>query len=193
MALARRLGEISGSLGRDKCLPFGAKVGRSEWCGLSPPERFSGPGCPKPPGRLACRLLHLAARRSAPRSGRRRPVAQRSRYLRPVVALLRCGSAFGRKADIPPRGHDFRFWPILLKKYFGGGERNFLEPLIRFVCSDVRDHGLSQKNDHGPAYWRYGARQRRRCPKTSICEIFGVAQFSTFSTVSTLSGHQVVP
>src|SRR6187401_386572 len=83
-----------------------------------------------------------------------------------------------------------RFGSILLKKYFGGGERNFLEPLIRFVCSDVRDHGLSQKNDHGPPYWRYCARQRRRCPKASICEIFGVAQFSTFSTVSVKNGSR---
>jgi hypothetical protein len=40
---------------------------------------------------------------------------------------------------------DFRFWQILLQKSFLGDERNFLGPLMRFVCigtqrtsSDVR-------------------------------------------------------
>jgi hypothetical protein len=32
-----------------------------------------------------------------------------------------------------------------LKKSFGGGERNFLEPLMRFVRNDVKDHVVSQK------------------------------------------------
>src|SRR3984885_11773375 len=68
-------------------------------------------------------------------------------------------------------------WQILLKKSFGGSERNFPEPLMRFVRNDV-------KNDHGLSYWRYAASQRRTCPKINICEIFGVFQFSTFSTVS---------
>ena len=49
-----------------------------------------------------------------------------------------------------------RLWRILLKKSFGGGERNFLEPLTRFVRSDVRDQVASQKNVHGPLYRRYG-------------------------------------
>src|ERR1700728_2111457 len=76
------------------------------------------------------------------------------------------------------------FVPILLKKSFGGGERNFPEPLMRFVRNDVRDRFVSQKNDHGLSYWRYAASQRRTCPKINICEIFGVFRFSTFSTVS---------
>jgi hypothetical protein len=45
----------------------------------------------------------------------------------------------------------------------------------------------SQKNDNRLSYRRYGASQRRSCPKISICEIFGVVRFSTFSTVSTHS------
>jgi hypothetical protein len=39
---------------------------------------------------------------------------------------------------------------ILLQKSFGGDERKFLEPLMRFTRSDVRDHIVSSKIDHGP-------------------------------------------
>jgi hypothetical protein len=31
-------------------------------------------------------------------------------------------------------------WQILLQKSFWGGERKFLEPLMRFTRGDVRDH-----------------------------------------------------
>jgi hypothetical protein len=88
------------------------------------------------------------------------------------------------------KDRDVAFWPILLKKSFGGGERNFLEPLMRFVRNDVRDRFVSQKNDHGLSYWRYAASQRRTCPKINICEIFGVFRFSTFSTVSVKLGSR---
>src|SRR5215471_8846039 len=70
------------------------------------------------------------------------------------------------------------------KSLFGGNNRNFLELLMRFVRSDVRDHIASQKNDHGPSYRHYRASQRRSSPKITICEIFGVVRFSTFSTAS---------
>jgi hypothetical protein len=53
-----------------------------------------------------------------------------------------------------------RFAPILLQKSFWGDERNFLGPLMRFVCGDVRDLIVSYKNDHGPSYQRYRALQR---------------------------------
>ena len=53
---------------------------------------------------------------------------------------------------------DVRFVPILLQKSFWGDERNFLGPLMRFVCGDVRDLIVSHKNDHGPSHRRY-----RRC------------------------------
>jgi len=43
-----------------------------------------------------------------------------------------------------------RFVPILLQKSFWGGERKFLEPLMRFMRDDVRDHIVSSKIDHGP-------------------------------------------
>jgi hypothetical protein len=68
----------------------------------------------------------------------------------------------------------------MLKKSFGGGGRNFLEPLTRFARDDVRDLFASQKTDYGPLYQRYGASQRWDCPKISICEVLGVLRFSTF-------------
>jgi hypothetical protein len=43
-----------------------------------------------------------------------------------------------------------RFWRIVLKNSFWGGERKFLEPLMRFTRGDVRDHIVSSKIDHGP-------------------------------------------
>jgi hypothetical protein len=42
------------------------------------------------------------------------------------------------------------FAPILLQKSFWGGERKFLEPLMRFTRGDVRDHIASSKIDHAP-------------------------------------------
>jgi hypothetical protein len=41
-------------------------------------------------------------------------------------------------------------WQILLQKSFWGGERKFLEPLMRFTRGDVRDHIVSSKIDHWP-------------------------------------------
>jgi hypothetical protein len=40
-------------------------------------------------------------------------------------------------------------WQIVLRKSFWGGERNFLGPLMRFACDDMRDHIVTHKNDHG--------------------------------------------
>jgi hypothetical protein len=44
-----------------------------------------------------------------------------------------------------------RLWQILLQKSFWGAEQKFLEPLMHFKCSDVRDHIVSSKIDHGPS------------------------------------------
>jgi len=43
---------------------------------------------------------------------------------------------------------------ILLRKSFWGGERKFLEPLMRFMRGNVRDHIVSSKIDHEPSQWR---------------------------------------
>jgi hypothetical protein len=40
--------------------------------------------------------------------------------------------------------------PILLQKSFRGADRKFLEPLVRFMRGDVRNHIGSSKIDHGP-------------------------------------------
>ena len=79
---------------------------------------------------------------------------------------------------------------MLSKKSFGGNKRNFLKLLMRFVRSDVRDHIASQKNDRGTfvsAPESIAAAGLSK--KITICEIFGVVRFSTFSTASTHSGH----
>jgi hypothetical protein len=55
------------------------------------------------------------------------------------------------RLDLQVNGH---FWPILLQKSFWGGERKFLEPLIRFARGDVRDHIGRSKIDNGPPCWR---------------------------------------
>src|SRR6516164_4809345 len=85
-----------------------------------------------------------------------------------------------------------RYWWMLSKKsLLGGNKQDFLKLLMGFVRSDVRDHIASQKNDHGPSYRHCSASQRRGSPKFTICEIFGVVRFSTFSTASVLCGHGV--
>jgi hypothetical protein len=65
---------------------------------------------------------------------------------------------------------------------------NFLKLLMRSMRGDVWDHIASQKNDHGLSYRHYEASQRRSSPKITICEIFGVVRFSTFSTASAKTG-----
>jgi hypothetical protein len=54
-----------------------------------------------------------------------------------------------QRFDRVGRDRDFREWQILLKKSFRGGERKFLEQLMRVTRGDVRDHIASSKIDHG--------------------------------------------
>ena len=42
------------------------------------------------------------------------------------------------------------FRAMVLQKSFRGADRKFLEPLVRFMRGDVRDHIGSSKIDHGP-------------------------------------------
>ena len=95
------------------------------------------------------------------------------------------GYGRGRSAFCGPRG--VRCGSILLKKSFGGGERNFLGLLMRFMRGDVRDHVASQQNDHGASYRRCKAWQWWSRSKIKFSEIFDVVRFSTFSTVSVIS------
>ena len=57
------------------------------------------------------------------------------------------------------------------------------DPLMRFTRGDMRDLIVSDKNDHGASYERYGVLQWWSRLKISFCEIFGVVQFSTFATI----------
>jgi hypothetical protein len=74
------------------------------------------------------------------------------------------------------------------KSVFWNDERKFSEPLTRFARSDVRDHIISFKIDHGPPYLRRKATQQQRRPKVNFGEIFGFARFSTFATISATNG-----
>jgi hypothetical protein len=73
---------------------------------------------------------------------------------------------------------------MLSKKSFLADERNVLAPLVRPTRGNVRDHIESQKNGHRPSHMPCRNLRRPRQLKTDLCEIFGAAQFSTFSTAS---------
>ncbi len=93
------------------------------------------------------------------------------------------------RADIVRRRAQVRFVPIvLLKKSFLTDRRNFSGPPVRSPRRDVRDHIVSHKNDHGPPHRSYGALQQRKHGRSNFREIFGVLRFSTFATVSAISG-----
>ncbi len=98
-------------------------------------------------------------------------------------------SPFVRITDSSRTSRHVRFVQIVLQKSFLAGDGNFLEPLMRFARGDVRVHIGSHKNDHGPLYPSYRALQRRRRLKIDLREIFGVARFSTFATLSAMNGH----
>jgi hypothetical protein len=93
-------------------------------------------------------------------------------------------SALPSNLDIARRSRHVSNGSMLSKKSFGGIYENCLKLLMRSMRGDVRDHIAFQKNDHGLSYRHYKASQRRSSPKITICEIFGVVRFSTFSTAS---------
>src|ERR1700690_2925882 len=77
---------------------------------------------------------------------------------------------------------------IVLQKSFWVDQRKFLGPLMHFALGDVRGHIISRKNDHGPAYRRYGPLQRQILIKIDFREIFGIVRFSSFATQSATNG-----
>src|SRR6185312_13082127 len=79
---------------------------------------------------------------------------------------------------------------MLSKKSFLANERNVLAPLVPPTRGNVRDHIESHKSDRRPSYMPCRGLRRRRQRKTDLREIFGAAQFSTFSTASVRSGGQ---
>src|SRR5258708_3811311 len=78
---------------------------------------------------------------------------------------------------------------MLSKKSFLADVRNFLAPLVRPARGNVRDHIESHKSDRRPSYMPYSGLRRRRQQKTDLREIFGAAQFWTFSTAPTQLRH----
>ena len=55
----------------------------------------------------------------------------------------------------------FSYWQILLQKSFWGGERKFLELLMRFTRGDVRDHIVSITDLRSGAEKRRSSREVR--------------------------------
>jgi len=64
---------------------------------------------------------------------------------------------------------------------------------MRFARDDMGDHIVSRKNDRGPSYRHYRTLQRQECPRINFREIFGAARFSTFATISAMSGSRMCP
>jgi hypothetical protein len=58
---------------------------------------------------------------------------------------------------------------------------------MRFARGDTRDHIVSNKDDQGASYLRYGVLQWPIRLKINVCEIFGIVRFSTFTTKSAIS------
>jgi hypothetical protein len=63
---------------------------------------------------------------------------------------------------------------------------------MRSARDDVRDHIVLHKNEHRPSYRRYRAFQRQKRLRINFSEILGVVRLSTFATVSTSNGLQVL-
>jgi hypothetical protein len=70
------------------------------------------------------------------------------------------------------------------KSLFRVTKRNFLGPLMRFVCGDVRGLIVSQKTTTALGGDVAKALLRSRRLKISFCEIFGIVRFSTFAIIS---------
>jgi hypothetical protein len=73
---------------------------------------------------------------------------------------------------------------MLSKKVFLAGEPNFSAPLVHAARADVTDHVESQEADHRASNARDRGLQKRRQANIVFREIWGAAQFSTFSTAS---------
>ena len=91
---------------------------------------------------------------------------------------------YGLKPGCVHRVRNVRLGSMLSKKSLLADERNFLAPLVRPTRRNVRDHIESHKSDRRPSYMPCRGLRRRRQRKTDLREIFGAAQFSTFSTAS---------
>jgi hypothetical protein len=78
---------------------------------------------------------------------------------------------------------------MLSKKVFLAGEPTFSAPPVHAAHADVRDHVESQEGDHRASYACDRGLQKRRQANIVFREIWGAAQFSTFSTASIQSRH----
>jgi hypothetical protein len=71
------------------------------------------------------------------------------------------------------------------KSLLGGDERKFLEPLMRFTRSDVRDHTVSSKIDHGPPYGVEKQRSGREVQRSLSRDFCGCSIFDFYNKIGT--------
>jgi hypothetical protein len=103
----------------------------------------------------------------------------------PVHTAMRSGQVDGDELPRLPRcAVDDRLGSMLSKKVFLAGEPNFSAPPVHAARADVRDHVESQEGDHRALYECDRGLQKRRQANIVFREVWGAAQFSTFSTAS---------
>ena len=133
------------------------------WCALKAKGRFRNSIISRH-GRVAAQRNHETRLQAASDDGRRRYTVGLSKQ--------QCS---------------FRNGWMLSKKVFLAGEPNFSAPPVHAARADVRDHVESQEGDHSASYAYDRGLQERRQANIVFREIWGAAQFSTFSTASTRS------
>jgi hypothetical protein len=70
-------------------------------------------------------------------------------FIGPILRLLDVPVIAERRARHVTRAKCLLIADIVAKVFLGG-ERKFLEPLMRFTRGEVRDHIVSSKIDHAP-------------------------------------------
>jgi hypothetical protein len=79
--------------------------------------------------------------------------------------------------------------PILLQKSFWGGERKFLEPLMRFARGDVRDHIVSSKSITDLRSRVEKRRSSGEIQRSTFARFLGLFDFRLLQQYPPHSGH----
>ena len=79
--------------------------------------------------------------------------------------------------------------PILLQKSFWGGERKFLEPLMRFARGDVRDHIVSSKSITDLRSRVEKRRSSGEIQRSTFARFLGLFDFRLLQQYPPNSGH----
>jgi hypothetical protein len=91
-------------------------------------------------------------------------------------------------ATIERTYEEVRFVPILLQKSFWGGERKFLEPLMRFASGDVREPYRFIQNRSRTSVVALKSDAAAEKSKDQLSRDFPGRSIFDFATISALSG-----